>query len=166
MKTVSSAIYAQLAIAVLIALFLSVTLPRISFAQTEPLVGSWRLNVAKSTFNPGPGPRAQTWTIESAGGGLRLNLEGMGAQGGQQKSEWPIVFDGRPHPVTGNVNTDAITSRRIDPYTLQGEYLKGGSTVGNWTIVVSRDGRVTTITASQRLANGQQNNNVSVFERQ
>jgi hypothetical protein len=142
------------------------TSPQAAFAQANPLLGTWQLNLTKSTFRPGPGPRSQPWTIVATGQGVTLNLEGIGAQGATQKSVWPIIFDGRPHPVTGNVNADAVTSRRIDPYTLQGEYLKVGSTVGNWTMVVSRDSRITTFISTARLVNGQQNNNVAIFDRQ
>ena len=27
-------------------------------AQSNPLVGTWKLNVAKSKFDPGPGPKS------------------------------------------------------------------------------------------------------------
>jgi len=35
------------------------------YAQSNPLVGTWKLNVAKSKFDPGPGPKSMTRTVEA-----------------------------------------------------------------------------------------------------
>jgi len=32
-------------------------------AQTNPFIGTWKLNVAKSKFEPGPAPKSQTRTV-------------------------------------------------------------------------------------------------------
>jgi hypothetical protein len=166
MTPISFEPYSRSALAVVVALFLAATLPRISFAQTDPWIGTWRLNVAKSTFNPGPGPRSQTATVQSAPGGYRWVVEGTNAQGGQNRSEWPITFDGRHQRVTGSPATDEIASRLIDAYTQQFEYFKDGRSDGTATFVVSRDGSVLTTTSSRLLANGQYNNSVAVYEKQ
>ena len=42
----------------------------LSAAQSkDPFVGTWRLNVAKSKYSPGPAPKSQTATYEAAGKG-------------------------------------------------------------------------------------------------
>ena len=38
-------------------------------AQTDPSVGTWVLNVAKSKYDPGPPPKSSTVTIVAAGQG-------------------------------------------------------------------------------------------------
>jgi hypothetical protein len=49
----------------------SMMLPRIALAQSE-LVGTWKLNVEKSKFNPGPAPKSSVLTYEAAGEGLKV----------------------------------------------------------------------------------------------
>ena len=39
--------------------------------EKEPLIGTWSLNITKSTF-PGPPPQSGTRTFEDAGGGFIL----------------------------------------------------------------------------------------------
>ena len=40
----------------------------------DPLVGTWKLDVAKSTYKPGPAPKSATVVIEAAGKGIKLSL--------------------------------------------------------------------------------------------
>jgi hypothetical protein len=37
-------------------------LPQVGFAQSGSLIGTWRLNLDKSKFSPGPPPRSATLT--------------------------------------------------------------------------------------------------------
>jgi hypothetical protein len=37
---------------------------------TDPVVGTWKLDVAKSTYKPGPAPKSTTVVVEPAGKGL------------------------------------------------------------------------------------------------
>lgn len=161
---VSSALRSKVTTAVLAASFFVAISP--GFAQTDPWLGTWRLNPAKSTFNPGPGPRALTTTYEGVPGGYRVIADFTDAQGRQGRSEWPIIFDGRRHRVTGNPQTDEVASRRIDAYTGQDEYFKDGQPDGSATFVLSRDGKIITSTTRRLLANGREANNVFVFEKQ
>ena len=165
MLPVSLAVASRVAVTVLAGLLFATT-PSPSFAQTDPWIGTWRLNAAKSTFNPGPGPRQVTTTVESAPGGYRLVADAIDAQGRQQRSEWPVTFDGRRNRVTGAPATDEVASRRIDPYTQQDEFFKDGQPDGSATFVVSRDGRIMTQISRRLLANGRESIVVAIFEKQ
>ena len=48
---------------------------------TDPMNGVWKLNVAKSTFSPGPAPKESTLTIESAGPGRKVSVTGVAGDG-------------------------------------------------------------------------------------
>jgi hypothetical protein len=37
---------------------------------TDPVVGTWKLDVAKSTYKPGPAPKNTPFVVEPAGKGL------------------------------------------------------------------------------------------------
>ncbi|HEX4239871.1 MAG TPA: hypothetical protein VHZ53_00560, partial [Steroidobacteraceae bacterium] len=39
-----------------------------SALAADPVIGTWQLNAAKSTFSPGPGPKSQTRTYAESGG--------------------------------------------------------------------------------------------------
>jgi hypothetical protein len=47
----------------------------------DVLTGTWRLNVAKSKYSPGPAPQSNTIKIESVEGGLKLVADGVDSQG-------------------------------------------------------------------------------------
>jgi hypothetical protein len=67
-----------------LAVLFTTALPQIGFAQSDPLIGTWKLNLAKSTYSPGPSPRSQSATFQAEGKGLRETLEAMNAQGNQR----------------------------------------------------------------------------------
>lgn len=162
---VSSACGSQTGVAALAALFFA-TMPLHGFAQTDPWIGTWRVNVAKSSYNPGPGPRVVTTTYEAVPGGYRVVVEAVDAQGRSLRSEWPVIFDGRRHRVTGSPATDEIADRRIDPYTQQEDYFKDGQPDGTATFVISRDGRIITRTSQRLLGNGRESIVVEIYEKQ
>jgi hypothetical protein len=37
----------------------------ISLAQSNPFIGTWKLNTVKSRYSPGPGPQSVTRTFEA-----------------------------------------------------------------------------------------------------
>jgi hypothetical protein len=77
-----------------------------------------------------------------------------------------IVQDGKPHPVTGSPIYDAITVTRVDAYTTNGSYTKAGKEVQTSSTVVSGDGKTLTIAATGTNPNGQQYNNIGVYDKQ
>src|SRR5271165_5608867 len=47
------------------------------YAQTNPLLGTWKLNTAKSKFDPGPGPKSLTRTVVAQGDGVKYTFDGV-----------------------------------------------------------------------------------------
>jgi hypothetical protein len=84
------------------------TLPQPGFTQGTPLIGTWKLNLEKSKYSPGPAPKSGTTTFEVAGLGLRITAEGIDAEGKPTKTDFgEILFDGKSYPVTGAPAYDA-----------------------------------------------------------
>src|SRR4051812_23014989 len=52
-----------------------------ALAQSDPQVGVWTLNVAKSTYSPGPAPKSATTRIEAAGMGTKVVADQVMAHG-------------------------------------------------------------------------------------
>ena len=51
-------------------------------AQGDPAVGTWKLNLAKSKYNPANlAPKSQTVTIVAAGQGQKVNVQGVDSDG-------------------------------------------------------------------------------------
>jgi len=48
-------------------LFFTFTAAGLLLAQSDPFVGSWKLDVAKSKFDPGPAPQSQARTWDASG---------------------------------------------------------------------------------------------------
>jgi hypothetical protein len=77
-----------------------------------------------------------------------------------------IVEDGQPHSVTGSPFYDAISVTRVDAYSTVASYTKSGNIVQISTTMVSRDGKMLIMTATGTHTNGQQFNNIGVYDKQ
>jgi hypothetical protein len=131
----------------------------------DPFVGSWRLNVAKSKYSPGPTPKSVTSTYEAAGQGYKVSVKNELPSGTLQYS-YTTNLDGKDSPVTGNnPNADTLAVRRIDAQTLESVGKKGGKVTVTQRNVISADGKTRTVTTTGVDPQGQKVNNVAVFER-
>jgi hypothetical protein len=137
-------------------------------AQTkDPFVGTWRLNVAKSKYTPGPAPKSITATYEAAGKGYKVSVKNEPATGPVQQYSYTTNLDGADAPITGNnPNADTIAVKRIDATTLEVVNKKGGKATTTQKNVVSADGKTRTVTTTGTDGQGQKVNNVGVFEKQ
>jgi len=158
-------ILTSMALLFLAALF-TTAVPEIGLAQSNLLGATWKLNLAKSKFDPGPAPRSSTLTYEAVGQGFRGNNEIVDVQGNSTKVVVDIIFDGKSHPVTGAPGFDAQSYKLINDSTLEGTRTKAGKVVQTMTRVLSADGKTLTFTATGMDANGQQINNVAVYDKQ
>src|SRR5215510_5547687 len=55
-----------------VVLTLMVSVMSLSAHERNPRMGTWKLNVAQSTYDPGPPPQSLTRTYENKGGGVML----------------------------------------------------------------------------------------------
>lgn len=138
------------------------------FAQSNPLVGTWKLNPAKSTFNPGPGPKSMTRTVEAQGDGVKYTFDGISAEGAAIAYSFAVSFDGKDNAITGSMpsGADSISAKRIDSNTFEATSKQGGKVIGTSKVEVSQDGKVTTVTSKGTNATGQPTNDVSVYNKQ
>jgi hypothetical protein len=83
------------------------------------LLGTWKLNVAKSKYSPGPAPKSVTVTYEAAGDGYKRTGESIAADGKKTSFEYTAKYDGKDYPVKGSENFDAISVKRIDDHNTE-----------------------------------------------
>ena len=141
--------------------------PQASFAQSSPFIGTWKLNLEKSKYPPGAAPRSQTLTYQQDGQNIRLTGQTIDAQGNAITNVIMHIYDGQPHPVTGNPLYDARSYTRVDANTLISASMKAGKLVVVGIIVVPQDGKTFTSTNAGIIdASGRQGTWVNVFDKQ
>jgi hypothetical protein len=143
------------------------TLASVALAATNNSIGTWKLNVAKSTWSPGPAAKSQIAKVEAWGeDGVTYTSDLVGADGKPTHMEFQAKFDGKEVPFVGNPDADTISLKLIDANTIESvSKLKGKVTL---TVrgVVSSDGKTRTLTQTGKNAQGAEVKNVLLFERQ
>jgi hypothetical protein len=141
-------------------------LPQFLAAQpSDPVNGTWVLNVAKSTFKPGPAYKSETRTYEMVGNQLRMKSSVVDADGTSRDVLSTYTVDGKEYPVTGAQEADSQALKQIDRYTVEGNLMKNGKVVQTAKRVVSKDGKVLTIWFKGTDAKGRKIDNTLVFDR-
>jgi hypothetical protein len=151
--------------AVTLGIALCVGVVWLSAQTTNSRIGNWQNNIAKSKYDPGPGPKSQTLKIEAAGEGEKVTSESVTADGGKTVTTYTANYDGKPSPITGSPTADMVALKRIDANTTERVDSKGGKTVQTFTRVVSKDGKTMTVTVKGLNAQGKPVHNVIVFEK-
>lgn len=137
----------------------------------DSAVGTWTLNVAKSTYSPGPAPKSQTLKIEAvAGGAQKDTFDGVNAQGETTHMETVRKFDGQEvtpqavQPAPTAVRTVAF--KQVDDHSFEVVGRVAGKVTDTTRMAVSRDGKTLTMTTTGQNAQGQTLNNTAVYEKQ
>jgi hypothetical protein len=154
--------------------------------EADPIIGTWVLNVAKSTFSPGPPPQreSRTYVMEEqktkltargvteprtymfARKEIKATSAGVDADGNATTAEWMIGYDGKDRPVMGDPDVDMLTLTRIDALTVALTLKRAGRVVITGMQAISRDGKVMTVTTNGVTATGQTISRVAVFDKQ
>ena len=124
----------------------------------EAWLGSWALNVARSTYASGGAPyKRATYRIERAGERFRVIYDMVHPRGGTTHLEWTGRMDGRDYPLQGVDQAMTYAYTQAAPVA--------------WEIVVKIDGRVAarsrvTVSADGRTMTTTTGGNVTVYEKQ
>ena len=129
-------------------------------------VGTWKLNLEKSKYSPGPAPKSATLTIEAHDGGIKYTAHGENAQGSPVHIEFTAKYDGQDNPATGSPEYNSIALKRIDAHTIESSTKKDGTVMVTSRTVISQDGKTRTVTSKGKNAAGQDVNNVVVYDKQ
>ena len=128
--------------------------------------GNWKVNIAKSKYDPGPPPKGPNYSkLEAIDGGLKFTNDGVNAEGKPTHSEWSGKFDGKDNPVKGDPARDTAALKKIDDHTFEITNKKDGKVVGVIRAVFSRDGKTRTQTGQGTNAQGVKTNNTVVYEK-
>src|SRR5262245_3120875 len=140
--------------------------PAFTLAQSERFAGTWRVDIAKSKYEPGAAPKSEIFRFEPAGDRFKVSLDGVNQQG-PYHSEAIGKFDGVDVPVVATPARQAAFTyafSRIDDRTWEIVIKVNGErrlTVRN---VVSEDGK--TMRGVSTVINRGQINQVVIYEKQ
>jgi len=117
--------------------------------SADPWVGTWKVNLDKSTYSPGPKPTtAAVVRMDSAQGGVKVTIDGADPQGKPTHVELNGKFDGK------DARSFEIVAKT-----------DGKPTVAT-RVQVSADGKTLTATQSGTNAQGQTVKNIIVADKQ
>ena len=136
------------------------------FAADDPFNGTWKLNTAKSTFTPGPGPQDETATVTRENGAYTVKFQEKTAEGETIEGGYTAKDDGTPAPFTGSLVADMISVRKINDHTAERRLMKAGKTLGQDRATVSPDGKTLTVKGSRLQPKGVKSKYTAVFEKQ
>jgi hypothetical protein len=137
----------------------------VCFAASDTLMGTWKLDEAKSKIGAGA-PKNSTVTYEAAGDSIKVTIDGTAADGTATHSEWTGKLDGKDYPSTGNPGEDMRSSKQINDHTLHVVSKKNGKVVLTAHVVVAADGKSRTVTTTGTDAQGKKYKSVAVYEKQ
>jgi len=105
---------------------IGVDIANLSAQASDPRMGTWKLNVAKSKYSPGPAPRSMTLKVEPSSQGEKVTAEFVNTDGTRTTSQYTANFDGKDYPFTGSAVADTVSLKRIDARTTDRTDTKGG----------------------------------------
>ena len=139
-------------------------------AQSNPALGTWKLDLAKSKYSPaGTAPKSDVLIYEAQGDGVKVSSNGVAWDGSRIAFSFTTNYDGTDSAVSGTGfpnAADTIAVKRIDSNTSTATGKKAGKVVYTRRLVVSKDGKVMTITAKGTDEQGHPTSSTSVWEKQ
>jgi hypothetical protein len=135
-------------------------------AAAEPppqLIGTWRLNVGKSKYSPGPPLRSETRDYTRTAAGVRGVVSRVYADGRAERFEYMANF-GKDIMVTGIPEYDSVTLRKVDELTSDAVLSHAGNVYGVARRTIAPDGKTMTITFDRKSQEARIHN-VAVYDK-
>lgn len=140
-----------------------------SSAIDKAYMGTWKLNVAKSTYEGAPPPREGTRMHEDRGNGFVLVIQdGVNAQGNKTHSEYVYKPDGRDYPMAAlnQTGVQRIALKAVDALTVTYQIKVDGKVTIDGKRTVSKDGKTMTLEQTGTNAQGQRVHSVAIYDKQ
>lgn len=129
-------------------------------------MGTWKLNVEKSKYSPGPAPKSLTAKFEPAGKGVKATTEGVSSADKPIATEYTANWDGKEVSIKGSPVADTVSLSRIDAVTTVRTDKKDGKVVQTLRRAIAKDGKSFAVTIKGTTAKGEPINHLLVFEKQ
>ena len=132
-------------------------------------LGTWKLNVAKCKYSPGPLPvKSLTAVREADGDGVKVTTTGERSDGSAVNTTYTAKFDGSPASVSGQgAPYDSISLKQVNASTFTYETKNSATKYhANGRLVISPDGKTMTMKAKGTDAEGKPLDVTLVYDKQ
>ncbi len=149
-------------------LLLGIGLSALALFAADSAVGTWKYNAAKSKSNSTNPLKSRTDVIEAtADGGVKVTRTETRADGKTTSGTMTFKYDGKEYPVSGNLQYDTISAKRIDANTIETVVTKkGGRLKQTSRHTYSADGKTRTQTVTGVDAEGKPVTATQIYDRQ
>jgi hypothetical protein len=134
-------------------------------AQSNPFVGTWKLNPAKSKYTSGAPPKEEKFTLQMVGDQDQIAVNGTAADGSPISMKYEVPEKGGAGKFLSGPY-DAVSGKLIDANTRELSIMKAGKEMVHLHSVVSKDGKTIRLTVKGTNAQGEPVSGVSVWEKQ
>jgi len=137
-------------------------------SAADVFTGTWKLNVAKSKYSPGPAPKAVTVVVAEKGADMAVSVSGTDAADKPIKSNYTFPMKGGPAAFAEGAPPSGATVviKRPNANTLSSTSTLNGKEVGTSNTVMGADGKSFARTVKETNAEGKPVNNTLVYEKQ
>jgi hypothetical protein len=152
-----------------LALAVCLIAPALMFADTNPNVGTWKLNLRNSSYPNGTvAPKSMTRTVTADGDKVKYVFEGEAADGSALKYSFTVKYDGNDYAIsgTGPFGADHVALKKIDSQSFEGTLKKGNTVVVTVDTTVSHDGKTATVHSKGTDKDGKPVRQTQVFNKQ
>ena len=129
-------------------------------------IGTWKLNLAKTTHSPGPPPKSHTVNMAAWGeDGIKYTADGVSAEGKPTHSAFQAKYDGKDYPFENHPG-HTVAYKRMDSNTVQVTTKMDGKVTITAKITVSADGKTRTIVQTGTDSHGRKVNSTWVYDKE
>lgn len=139
--------------------------PAAAADPADNVIGTWSLNVAKSSFGSGHILKSQTRTYRETADGVALDVTTVEAGGTTVSQHSIFKYDGNSYAMSGSADYDAISLLRVDADTVNATLLRAGKPVGTTVRTLSKHGTILTLATKVTGASGKRYATTLVFDR-
>jgi hypothetical protein len=135
-------------------------------AETDPRIGSWKLNVSKSMSSNGQMPASETRTYEAQGSATMASNEGVDSKGKPISTHYDATADDKDRPAGPGNSSMTLSIKQTGPKSYAGTVKKDGKVVSTNSAVISDGGKVFTFKNKGTDAQGQPYTSTMVYDKQ
>jgi hypothetical protein len=140
----------------------SLLLPLFGAQENPAVTGTWKLDIEKSKFSPGPPPKSATLIIEAQGDSLKTTLEEIESDDSRAGYTYTAAIDGKDYPLSGPSQldrlrgADTVALRRDSSRAYGAMFKKSGTVLMTNMTTVSKDGKTLKLVVNGANSKGQQ----------
>jgi hypothetical protein len=127
--------------------------------------GTWKLNESKSQI-PAGFIKNTTVVYSTEGDKTKIVTDGIGRDGKPMHTEWVGKLDGKDYPLTGDSGANSRSILKVDDHHMKLENKKDGKVAVSGSIVIAKDGKSRTLTATGTDSSGKKITSTTFYDKQ